>query len=48
MAEIGESERDPVGEAEAAVLSTGREEEQGKEPAAAATAPNGIESKKDA
>jgi hypothetical protein len=33
MAEIGESERDPVGEAEAAVLSTGREEEQGKEPA---------------
>lgn len=47
MTEIGESERDPVGEAEAAVLSTGEEEEEeGKEPAA--TTPNGVESKKDA
>lgn len=45
MTEIGESERDPVGEAEAAVLSTG-EEEEGKEPAT--TTPNGVESKKDA
>lgn len=47
MAEIGESERDPVGEAEAAVLSSTGRDEEGKEWAAAAT-PNGTESKKDA
>lgn len=46
MTEIGESERDPVGEAEAAVLTTAEGEEEGKEPAA--PTPNGVESKEDA
>lgn len=46
MTEIGESERDPVGEAEVAVLTTTEGEEEGKGPAA--PTPNGVESKEDA